>query len=122
MHANWAFTAPGRYLVTFEASATVDGGGFVSTGNVTYTFDVEGAAGMASGEGNAGMASSGTGQSGAVPQVVSGATTVIISWQTNVIHLDGLTIIFFTPVIQYVGSGAGSSEVSSGGGHVGHDH
>lgn len=39
---NWAFTAPGTYAITFEASGTlVDGGQALSSGPVTYTFQVE---------------------------------------------------------------------------------
>ncbi len=39
---NWAFTAPGTYAIAFEASGTlVDGGQAVSSGPVTYTFQVE---------------------------------------------------------------------------------
>jgi surface-anchored protein len=40
-HVNWAFTEPGVYEVTFEATGTLaDGNVFTSSGNVTYTFDV----------------------------------------------------------------------------------
>jgi surface-anchored protein len=40
-HVNWAFTAPGRYEVDFEASGTlVDGNIFTTSGPITYTFEV----------------------------------------------------------------------------------
>jgi surface-anchored protein len=40
-HANWAFTAPGLYGIILEASGTlVGGGGFTSSGDVTYWFEV----------------------------------------------------------------------------------
>lgn len=40
-HANWAFSAPGTYEVTFEASGTlVEGNTFTSSGPVTYTVQV----------------------------------------------------------------------------------
>lgn len=39
---NWAFSAPGTYAITFEASGTlVEGGQAVASGPVTYTFQVE---------------------------------------------------------------------------------
>ena len=38
---NWAFTAPGSYTVTFEASGTLTNGDFVTSGPVDYTFLVE---------------------------------------------------------------------------------
>jgi surface-anchored protein len=37
-HQNWAFTAPGAYFLTFEATGLADRP--VSTGNVTYRFEV----------------------------------------------------------------------------------
>lgn len=37
---NWAFSKPGRYRVTFEARATLADGTVVSSGDVTYRFDV----------------------------------------------------------------------------------
>lgn len=37
---NWAFSAPGRYRVTFEATGTLLDGTVVSSGDVTYTFHV----------------------------------------------------------------------------------
>lgn len=38
---NWAFSAPGTYTVSFEASGTlVNGNAFVSSGPVEYTFQV----------------------------------------------------------------------------------
>lgn len=38
---NWAFSAPGTYTVSFEASGTlVDGNAFVTSGPVGYTFQV----------------------------------------------------------------------------------
>jgi surface-anchored protein/uncharacterized repeat protein (TIGR01451 family) len=40
-HSNWVFTAPGRYLVTFEATAKLTSGEQVSTGPVTLTLDVD---------------------------------------------------------------------------------
>lgn len=41
-HVNWAFTKPGKYKVTFEATAVLTAGGVeVSSGPVTYTFKVE---------------------------------------------------------------------------------
>lgn len=39
-HANWAFTAEGRYTLTFQADATLPDGAAVSTGPVDYTFVV----------------------------------------------------------------------------------
>ncbi|MFY1636464.1 choice-of-anchor M domain-containing protein [Solwaraspora sp. WMMB335] len=39
-HANWAFTAEGNYTLTFQADATLVGGGAVSTGPVEYSFVV----------------------------------------------------------------------------------
>lgn len=39
-HANWAFTAAGTYTLTFEAIATLSGGGTVSSGPIDYTFVV----------------------------------------------------------------------------------
>jgi surface-anchored protein len=39
-HANWAFTAPGRYEIAFSAAGELVGGGLTSSGPVTYTFDV----------------------------------------------------------------------------------
>lgn len=39
-HANWAFTAPGRYTLTVEASGTLAAGGTVTTPPATYTFQV----------------------------------------------------------------------------------
>ena len=38
---NWAFTQPGYYTVTFEASGTLSNGTFVTSGPVDYTFLVE---------------------------------------------------------------------------------
>jgi surface-anchored protein len=41
-HGNWAFTAPGTYQVDFELLGTlVSGNQPVTTGDVTYTFDVQ---------------------------------------------------------------------------------
>ncbi|MBK7997990.1 MAG: choice-of-anchor M domain-containing protein [Verrucomicrobia bacterium] len=38
---NWAFSAPGTYTVSFEASGTlVDGNAFITSGPVDYTFQV----------------------------------------------------------------------------------
>lgn len=38
---NWAFSQPGTYMVSFEASATLaDGNVFTSSGPVAYTFEV----------------------------------------------------------------------------------
>ena len=37
-HANWAFTAAGTYAVTFNVSGTLLGGGTVSSGSRTFTF------------------------------------------------------------------------------------
>ncbi|MDQ7810928.1 TIGR03773 family transporter-associated surface protein [Amycolatopsis sp. A133] len=42
VHANWAFTAPGRYTVTFEATATDPAGHRLSSGLVDYTWYVGG--------------------------------------------------------------------------------
>ncbi|MBC6469500.1 hypothetical protein HKK74_29005 [Actinomadura alba] len=40
-HANWAFTAPGTYQLTFQVSATLAGSGqAVTSGSVTYLFKV----------------------------------------------------------------------------------
>lgn len=39
---NWAFTAPGLYVVEFEASGTLSDGALVSSGPVAYTFHVVG--------------------------------------------------------------------------------
>lgn len=40
-HLNWAFSAPGTYTVSFEASGTLaDGNVFTSSGPVDYTFQV----------------------------------------------------------------------------------
>lgn len=39
-HANWAFSAPGRYTVSFEASGTHAVDGFTASGVVDYHFDV----------------------------------------------------------------------------------
>lgn len=40
-HLNWAFSAPGTYTVSFEASGTLaDGNLFTSSGPVDYTFQV----------------------------------------------------------------------------------
>jgi surface-anchored protein len=39
-HANWAFLSGGRFELTFEATGTLISGRPVSTGHVTYTFDV----------------------------------------------------------------------------------
>ncbi|MGI5149640.1 choice-of-anchor M domain-containing protein [Plantactinospora sp. CA-294935] len=39
-HANWAFSALGSYTLTFQADATLAGGGTVSTGPVDYSFVV----------------------------------------------------------------------------------
>lgn len=39
-HANWAFGAQGEYTLTFQADATLSGGGAVSSGPVDYTFVV----------------------------------------------------------------------------------
>jgi surface-anchored protein len=41
-HYNWAFTAPGRYTLTFEVTGTRAGGGQLTTGEVAYTFVVGG--------------------------------------------------------------------------------
>jgi surface-anchored protein len=40
VHANWAFSAPGTYTVTYEANGTPAGGSPVSSGPVEYTFEV----------------------------------------------------------------------------------
>lgn len=41
-HLNWAFTAPGTYTVTFEASATRASDSLAtSSGNIPYTFEVQ---------------------------------------------------------------------------------
>lgn len=42
VHASWAFGAPGIYTLTFEASASLSGGGTVSTGAVPFRFVVDG--------------------------------------------------------------------------------
>lgn len=39
-HANWAFSATGRYTLKFQADATLTNGTAVSTGPVDYTFAV----------------------------------------------------------------------------------
>jgi surface-anchored protein len=39
-HANWAFSEPGLYRVDVEASGTLVGGVFTSSGDVTYLFEV----------------------------------------------------------------------------------
>ncbi len=39
-HYNWAFTMPGSYRVTFEASAVLPSGETTTSGDVTYTFIV----------------------------------------------------------------------------------
>lgn len=39
-HLHWAFSKPGKYKVTFEACARLADGTPVSSGHVTYTFDV----------------------------------------------------------------------------------
>ncbi|MFN7139459.1 MAG: choice-of-anchor M domain-containing protein [Limisphaerales bacterium] len=41
-HANWAFSAPGTYKISFEASGTLNDGNntFTSSGPVEYTFNV----------------------------------------------------------------------------------
>lgn len=39
-HANWAFTATGQYAFTVQASATLAGGGTVTSAPATYTFQV----------------------------------------------------------------------------------
>jgi surface-anchored protein len=41
-HYNWAFTAPGRYTLTFEVTGTRAGGGQLTTGEVDYTFVIGG--------------------------------------------------------------------------------
>ncbi len=41
-HVNWAFTAPGEYVVTYQADATPVGGSPVSSGPVAYSFLVGG--------------------------------------------------------------------------------
>jgi surface-anchored protein len=41
-HYNWAFTATGRYTLTFEVAATAASGGPLTTGEVDYTFVVGG--------------------------------------------------------------------------------
>lgn len=40
VHADWAFSAPGTYTVTFEVSGTLADGQNVTTGDVSYTFAV----------------------------------------------------------------------------------
>lgn len=40
VHANWAFSAPGRYTLTAHASGVRSGGATVSSPPATYTFDV----------------------------------------------------------------------------------
>lgn len=40
-HVNWAFSAPGDYVVTFEASANSVLNGATSSGDVNYLFHVE---------------------------------------------------------------------------------
>ncbi|GAA5116556.1 hypothetical protein GCM10023339_25450 [Alloalcanivorax gelatiniphagus] len=40
VHANWAFSEPGRYVLTVRASGTRTTGGTVESAPVTYTFDV----------------------------------------------------------------------------------
>jgi surface-anchored protein len=42
-HVNWAFTKPGKYLVSFSASAPLTGGG-TATDSATFTFIVKSAA------------------------------------------------------------------------------
>ena len=39
-HFNWAFSAPGKYHVTFETTAMLLDGTVISTGEATYTFRV----------------------------------------------------------------------------------
>ncbi len=39
-HANWAFSAPGDYDLTFVASGTLEGGGSVSSDPATFRFTV----------------------------------------------------------------------------------
>ena len=41
VHANWAFTAPGTYTVTYEVVGTPVGGSPVASGPVSYTFEVQ---------------------------------------------------------------------------------
>ncbi|WP_326556163.1 TIGR03773 family transporter-associated surface protein [Micromonospora sp. NBC_01796] len=43
VHANWVFTALGRYTLTFEATATIAGGATLTSGPVDYTWFVGGA-------------------------------------------------------------------------------
>lgn len=40
-HFNWAFTQPGLYEIDFEAFGFLAGGGFTSSGDVTYLFQVQ---------------------------------------------------------------------------------
>lgn len=40
LHANWAFTAPGTYEVSFSAAGALVGGGMTGSGPVAYTFEV----------------------------------------------------------------------------------
>ncbi|MFK3983564.1 TIGR03773 family transporter-associated surface protein [Micromonospora sp. NPDC050397] len=44
VHANWAFSALGRYTLTFEATATLPGGAALRSGPVDYTWYVGGTA------------------------------------------------------------------------------
>lgn len=39
-HANWAFTAAGTYIVTFEVTGTLSAGGAKTSGDVAFTFSV----------------------------------------------------------------------------------
>jgi surface-anchored protein len=39
-HFNWAFSAPGKYRVTFETAGTLLDGTVISTGEATYTFRI----------------------------------------------------------------------------------
>ena len=41
VHANWAFSEPGTYTVTYEVTGTPVGGAPVSSGPVDYTFEVQ---------------------------------------------------------------------------------
>ena len=40
-HFNWAFTQPGYYYLTFETTGTLPDGRVLSSGPVTYTFNVQ---------------------------------------------------------------------------------
>ncbi len=84
LHANWAFTQPGRYVVTFAVTGTPTGGSSV-TDSASYTFVVKSSASAFD-----------TQVQGGEPISASGGTALITSLSPVVVAPDRSALLFAT--------------------------